>query len=165
MEKELHGVPGFFPEGWDQIATFALDNGLRTENALEWAEQSIQRGPMFSNQMTKARALDALGRTDEAEALRLAAVAVASESDVDAYVQARRRSGQTEDADHVQALFDDRHIRLLPCGWIHQTSDVVRLRCSSPAPASLRCDVPFRARRDRPCRHSSPPEGGPRLVA
>ena len=108
MEQELHGVPGFFPEGWDQIATFALDNGLRTEDALAWAERSIERSPMFSNQMTKARALDALGRSEEAHALRSAAVEVAAESDVDAYVQARRRTGDTDEASRVQSLFEAR---------------------------------------------------------
>ncbi|MEO0559421.1 MAG: DUF2911 domain-containing protein [Bacteroidota bacterium] len=106
MEQELHGTAGFFPEGWDQIATYALDHNLRTEDALAWVERSIERSPMFSNQMTKARALDALGQADEAHALRLAALAVAAESDVDAYVQARRRAGQTEEAARVQDLFE-----------------------------------------------------------
>ncbi len=108
MEQELHGTQGFFPEGWDQIATFALDYGLRTQDALAWAGRSIERSPMFSNQMTKARALDALGRADEARALRTAALAVAVESDVDAYVQARRRTGQLEEAERVQALYQER---------------------------------------------------------
>ncbi|GAB5535690.1 MAG: hypothetical protein Rubg2KO_19390 [Rubricoccaceae bacterium] len=108
MEQELHGTAGFFPEGWDQIATFALDHNLRTEDALAWAERSIQRSPMFSNQMTKARALEALGRPEDAQALRAAALAVAEESDVDAYVQARRRAGQSEEATRVQTLFAER---------------------------------------------------------
>lgn len=105
MERELHGIAGFFPEGWDQIATYALDHAIRSEDALAWAEQSIERSPMFSNQMTKARALEALGRSEEAEALRTAALTVADESEVEAYVQARRRAGYGEDADRVQALF------------------------------------------------------------
>lgn len=108
METELRGTPGVFPEGWDQIATFALDSGLRTEDALAWAERSIANRPMFSNQMTKARALDALGRNDEAMALRRVTLAEARESDVETYVQARRRTGHGSEADRVEALFQQR---------------------------------------------------------
>ena len=108
MERELHGVPGFFAEGWEQIATYALDHGLRTEDALQWAENSIQRGAAFGNQMTKARALDALGQTSEASALRTAALSVAEEADVEAYAQSRRRAGHADEADRVLELYRDR---------------------------------------------------------
>lgn len=111
MEQELHGTPGFFAEGWEQIAAFALDHDLRTEDALAWAEQSIERGATFGNQMTKARALDALGRTVEADALRTAALSVATQSDVDAYVQARRRAGRTEEAERILDQYEGREGR------------------------------------------------------
>ena len=108
MERELRGVAGFFAEGWEQIATYALDNGLRAEDALAWAEHSIERGASFGNQMTKARALDALGQTAEATALRAAALSVAEEAEVQAYAQSRRRAGHGDEADRVLALYRDR---------------------------------------------------------
>ena len=34
MERELRGVAGFYWEGWDQIAAYALDHDLRLDDAL-----------------------------------------------------------------------------------------------------------------------------------
>ena len=111
MERELRGVPGFFPEGWEQIASYALDNELRLDDALVWAEASIERNASVSNQLTKARALEALGRADEAQALRVSALSVADSADVDAYAQARRRAGRADEADQILELYESQGSR------------------------------------------------------
>ena len=99
MERELRGVAGFFPEGWDQIASYALDSGRRLDEALGWAERSVELRPGFSNRMTQAGLLDALGRADEAAAARDAAFADASEDEVRTYARSRRRAGDDAGAD------------------------------------------------------------------
>lgn len=99
MERELRGVAGFFPEGWDQIATYALDSGRRLDDALAWADRSIELRPQFSNRMTRAALLDALDRSDEAEAARDEAYAEASDDEVRTYARARRRAGDDTAAD------------------------------------------------------------------
>lgn len=99
MERELRGVAGFFPEGWDQIAAYALDEGRRLDDALAWADRSVELRPGFANQMTRAGLLDALGRPAEAAEARDAAYADASEEDVRSYARARRRAGDAAGAD------------------------------------------------------------------
>ena len=103
MESELRGVAGFFPDGWNQIATYALDTGRRLDDALGWAGRSVELQPGFANRMTQADLLDALGRGDEAEALRDAAFADASEDDVRTYARSRRRAGNPAAADAALA--------------------------------------------------------------
>ena len=107
MERELRGMDGFYWEGWDQIAAYALDHDLRLEDALTWADQSIERMPTFANQMTKAHLLDALGRGDEAAEVREAAYASAVEDDVRAYARSRRRAGRDDQADAALARLSD----------------------------------------------------------
>ena len=99
MERELRGLAGFFWEGWNQAASYALDHGRRAEDALAWAERSAQIRPTFANRMTRARALDALGQPDAAEAARAEAFESASEDEVRAFARERRRAGRADEAD------------------------------------------------------------------
>lgn len=103
MESELRGMAGFFWEGWNQIATYALDHGVRLDDALGWATRSVELAPTFANQMTQAALLDALDRPADAEAIRTDAYAVASEEEVRGYARARRRAGFADAADAVLA--------------------------------------------------------------
>ena len=108
MERELRGVAGFFPEGWDQIAAYALDAGRRLDDALAWAGRSVELRPGFANRMTQAALLDALGRAAEAEGARDAAFADATEDEVQAYARARRRAGDAAGADAALARLGGR---------------------------------------------------------
>lgn len=108
MERELRGVSGFYATAWDQIATYALDHGRRLDDALRWAERSVEMAPAFSNRMTRAALIEALGRGPEAEALREEAFAAAGEEEVRAYARSRRRAGKAAQADAVIARFEGR---------------------------------------------------------
>ena len=103
MERELRGVAGFFPEGWDQIAAYALDTGRRLDDALGWAGRSVELRPGFANRMTQAALLDALGRADEAEGARDAAYSGATEDEVRTYARSRRWAGDAAGADAALA--------------------------------------------------------------
>ncbi len=107
MERELRGVAGFYWEGWDQVAAYALDHDLRLDDALTWADRSIERMPTFANRMTKAALLDALGREGEAGTVRDEAYAEAVEGDVRAYARERRRAGRADQADAALARLGD----------------------------------------------------------
>lgn len=99
MESELRGVAGFYWEGWNQIASHALDAGRRLDDALAWAERSREIRPTFANTMTQAALLAALGRDAEARATEDAAFALATEEEVRAYARERRRAGHPDEAD------------------------------------------------------------------
>ena len=107
MESELRGVAGFYWEGWDQIARYALDTGRRPEAALGWAQRSREIRPTFANTMTAAAAFDALGRADDAAETRAAAFELATEDEVRAYARERRRAGRPEEAEAALARLDE----------------------------------------------------------
>ena len=107
MERELRGVAGFYPEGWAQIAAYALDQQRRLDDALGWAERSAEMRPSFAAAMTRAGVLDALGRSAEAARARDEAYAMASEDDVRAYARERRRAGQPEQAEAALSRLGD----------------------------------------------------------
>ena len=107
MERELRGVAGFYWEGWDQIARYALDAGRRTEDALAWAQRSREVRPTFANTMTVAAALDALDRSAEADEARAAAFGLATEEEVRAYARERRRAGRADEAEAALARLDE----------------------------------------------------------
>ncbi len=107
MEVELRGMAGFFWEGWDQAARYALDHDVRLEDALGWAERSRDIRPTFGNTMTLANLLDAAGRADDASTTRDDAFELASEEDVRAYARQRRRAGQADEADAALARLGD----------------------------------------------------------
>ena len=108
MERELRGVAAFYAAPWAQAAAYALDHGVRTQDALAWVDRSIGMEPTFGARMTRAGLLDALGRTDEAAAERDLAFDGASESDVRSYARSRRRAGADADADAALARLGGR---------------------------------------------------------
>jgi hypothetical protein len=76
MEKELTGLPGFFWQGWNQIATYALANNYNTDKALAWADKSIGINKNLTNLMTKSLILEATGKSQEAEKIKKEAFAL-----------------------------------------------------------------------------------------
>ncbi|MEM1116796.1 MAG: DUF2911 domain-containing protein [Bacteroidota bacterium] len=107
MQEELRGVAGFFADGWHQIATYALMNGVHTEAALGWAERAVGMDPAFAHRMTQAALLDRLGRSPEATTARNEAFASASEDEVRAYARSLRRAGMAAEADATLARLGD----------------------------------------------------------
>ena len=107
MESELRGLAGFFWQGWDQAARYALDNGVRLEDALGWATRSREISPTFGNTMTLASLLEATGDLEGAASSRDEAYGMASEDDVRAYARQRRRAGHPDEADAVLARLGD----------------------------------------------------------
>ncbi|WP_424521566.1 DUF2911 domain-containing protein [Rubrivirga sp.] len=107
METELRGLAGFFWQGWDQAARYALDNDVRLEDATSWAERSREISPTFGNTMTLANLLEATGDFDGATSMRDEAFTLASEDDVRAYARERRRAGQPDQADAALARIGD----------------------------------------------------------
>jgi hypothetical protein len=103
MERELRGIQRFFPEGWNQIAQYALDHERRMDEALEWVEVSISRQPTFANRMTKAGLLAATGQDAEAAEVRDDAYAAASDDEIRAWARGRQRAGFAEQAEAALA--------------------------------------------------------------
>lgn len=76
MEKELTGIPGFFWQGWNQIALYALTNNYNLEKASVWVEKSIGINKNLTNLMTKSLILESMGKSQEAEKIKNEAFAL-----------------------------------------------------------------------------------------
>ena len=103
MERELRGIPGFFWEGWNQAAQYALDHDLRLADAMGWVETSIERQPTFANRMTKAGLLAATGQDAEADEVREDAFANASADEIRAWARSRQQAGFAQQAQSALA--------------------------------------------------------------
>ncbi len=98
MEREMRGLPRFSWQGWDQIASWALQNDLKLEEALGWAEQSVGTNRTFTNTMTLAALQEKLGRTPEADATRTDAMALATEAEMNTYGYQLMGQGKMDEA-------------------------------------------------------------------
>ncbi len=67
IHNQLRSVGGFTWSGYDEAARWCLDNNYNLEEALKWADQSIQGEERFENYLTKSEILEAMGRKKEAE--------------------------------------------------------------------------------------------------
>jgi len=70
MERELTGIPGFFWQGWNQIALYALTNNYNLEKASVWVERSIGINKNLTNMMTKSLILESMGKSQDAKKIK-----------------------------------------------------------------------------------------------
>jgi len=70
LQKQLRSLSQYTWVSWDEAANYVLDNKLDPQLALNYADKSIQNEERFENLITKSRALERLGKKDEALALR-----------------------------------------------------------------------------------------------
>jgi Protein of unknown function (DUF2911) len=100
MEKELTGIPGFFWQGWNQIALYALTNKYNLEKAQSWVDRSIGINKNLTNLMTKSLVLESKGKSEEAEKIKKEAFALPGidEAQVNALGYQLMGIGKTEEA-------------------------------------------------------------------
>jgi hypothetical protein len=85
IRTQLRGLPRFSWQGWNQAATYCLRNDVNLDEALQWADRSIQLNENFQNLRTKAGLLEKKGDTKTAEALRAKSLPLATEVDMNVY--------------------------------------------------------------------------------
>jgi len=78
IKNQLRNVGGFTWSGYDEAATWCLDGNCSLDEALKWENTSIQAEERFENLLTKSQILDAMGKKQDAEALRSKAMDVAT---------------------------------------------------------------------------------------
>ena len=94
----LRGPAGFTWQGFHQAAQYAVQHGGDLEEALQWAERSLQYGANFNNLRTKAAIIEKRGDANGARALRARAMQVATEADLNTYGYALLGRRQTDEA-------------------------------------------------------------------
>lgn len=94
----LRGPAGFTALGYTQAAEYALRHGGNLEEALRWADRSLEYGAGFRNLRLKAEILEVRGEKKEAAALRERAMKVATEADLNTYGYSLLQSNQVDEA-------------------------------------------------------------------
>ncbi|MDQ6623441.1 MAG: DUF2911 domain-containing protein [Verrucomicrobiota bacterium] len=84
----------------NEAAQYCLGKKIDLEEALRWADQSIQIEERFENLSTKAELLKAMNRADEAKAVWAHALEVSNALQL--YSQARQLQGQKNDAEAME---------------------------------------------------------------
>ena len=78
IRNQLRNSAQYIWAGYDDAATWCVDNKINLEEALVWSDHSIQQEERFENLTTKARILEALNRTTEAKAARAKSMEIAN---------------------------------------------------------------------------------------
>jgi tetratricopeptide (TPR) repeat protein len=98
LQKQMRGLVQYTWDAWDDAATYLVDNKMNLNEALTYADKSIQNEERFENLMTKAKILDALGRKDEATTARNKALGIANAQQLYGYGRQLQREKRQDEA-------------------------------------------------------------------
>src|SRR2546427_8130560 len=125
LHNQLRGLAQYTWFGWDDAATYLVDNKLNMEEALKYEDQSIQNEERFDNLITKSQVLEALGRKDEATDIRNKAISMANALQLHGY--GRQLQGQGQQAQAFEIFRTN--IKRNPDHWVIH-SEVARMACA-----------------------------------
>src|SRR2546430_17655204 len=78
IRNQMRNSAQYIWAGPDDAATWCVDNKVNLDEALTWANRSIQMEERFENLSTKSRILEALNRNTEAAVVRAKSMEVAT---------------------------------------------------------------------------------------
>ena len=85
LKSQLRNLPRFWGTAWEQAAAWALNNTPNLDLAETWADTAVALSPTFASYNLKAAVLDRRGLKAQADSLRQAHLASASEAQLNAY--------------------------------------------------------------------------------
>jgi tetratricopeptide (TPR) repeat protein len=102
IRSQLRGRAQYSWGPLNEAAQYCLTKKIAFDEALKWAEQSIQTEERFENLSTKAELLQAMNRADDAKKVRDRALEIATPGQL--YSHARQLQNQKRDAE-AMAIF------------------------------------------------------------
>lgn len=125
LHQQLRGLVQFTWEGWDDAATYLLENHGDLQEALKYSDQSLQNEERFDNLMTRSRIQEGLGKSDEAETAKAKALSVANSTQLHNYGRQLQMAGHQAEAFEIF----QRNIKNSPNEWfVH--GEVARMACA-----------------------------------
>jgi|CXWL01.1.fsa_nt_gi tetratricopeptide (TPR) repeat protein len=109
FREQLRGRPRFGWYGWNQAASWSLQNGGDLVEAARWADKSLELQRTFANLRTRAAIAEKLGDTASAAALREEALTIGSETDLARLGKQLLADGKGDDAIAVLRRNADAH--------------------------------------------------------
>ncbi|OLB20321.1 MAG: hypothetical protein AUH15_11800 [Acidobacteriales bacterium 13_2_20CM_55_8] len=98
LNQQLRGLSQYTWFGWDDAATYLVDNKGNLDEALKYSNKSIENEERYENLFTKSRILDAMGRKDEATAAQNKALAKANAIQLHTYARQLQNEGKQAEA-------------------------------------------------------------------
>jgi tetratricopeptide (TPR) repeat protein len=98
IHRQMHGLNQYYWEGWDDAAGYLLANKINLDEALQDEDLSIQAEERYDNLMNKSKILEAMGRTQDAEAFRTKALDKANALQLYVYARQLQRDKKQEQA-------------------------------------------------------------------
>jgi hypothetical protein len=125
LKKQLRNLSQYTWISWDDAANYLLNEKIAFDDALAYANKSIENEDRYDNEITKSKALTALNRKDEAAMAQKKALELASPLQVHLY--GRQLQGEKR-SDEAFAIFRD-NAKKHPDQWfVH--SGLARIYCS-----------------------------------
>ena len=126
LQKQLRSLSQYTWISWDEAANYLLDNKLDPQQALKYADKSIENEERFENLITKSRALERLDKKDEALALRNKAFEKGTPLQIHFYGRQLQNDKRQDDA---FAVFRS-NAQKNPNAWVVHTG-MARVYCGS----------------------------------
>lgn len=101
LRGQLRGRSQYTWDGWDDSANYLIAEKYDYDDALKYSDQSIQVEERYENLLTKSKALEALGKKDEANAARKQALAKANAIQLHLYARGLQGEGKQAEAFEV----------------------------------------------------------------
>lgn len=125
LKNQLRNLSQYTWMSWDDAANYLLTEKIAYNDALTYANKSIETEDRYDNEMTKSKALTALNRKDEAMAAQKKALDMASPLQIHMY--ARQLQGEKR-SDEAFVIFRE-NAKKHPDQWyVH--SGLARIYCS-----------------------------------
>jgi tetratricopeptide (TPR) repeat protein len=125
LQKQMRGLARFTWDGWDDAATWLVDNKVDLNEALKYADNSIGNEDRYENEMTKAKILTAMGKTQEAQQAKDKALALATAPQLYGYGRQLQREKKPEEAWAVYKMAAQRD----PNNWLTHAG-LARIACA-----------------------------------
>ena len=125
LKKQLRNLSQYTWMSWDDAANYMLAEKFAFDDALKYADKSIETEDRYDNEMTKSQVLTALNRKDDAAAAEKKALALASPLQMHLY--ARQLQGQKR-SDEAFVIFRDNAKKHPELWFVH--SGLARMYCS-----------------------------------
>ncbi len=125
LKKQLRNLSQYTWQSWDDAANYLIAEKIAYDDALTYANKSIENEDRYDNEMTKSKALTALNRKDESATAQKKALELATPLQI--HLFARQLQGEKR-SDEAFVIFRE-NARKHPDLWFVHTG-LARVYCS-----------------------------------
>jgi tetratricopeptide (TPR) repeat protein len=125
LKKQLRNLSQYTWMSWDDAANYLLTEKIALDDALTYANKSIQTEDRYDNEMTKSKVLTALNRKDDAAVAQKKALDLANPLQIHAFARQLQGEKRNEEAFAIYRENAKKH----PDQWFVHTG-LARMYCA-----------------------------------